>query len=144
MTPEALAGLHAACFTTPRPWSAAEFSGLLADPQVFLIVETDGFLLGRAVMDEAEVLTLAVASVARRQGFGARLVAGFLAQAAARGAGRAFLEVAADNAAAIALYARLGFVQAGRRRRYFRTPAGDSVDALVLARPLAGAVPPGI
>lgn len=95
-----------------------------------------GFLLGRIVADEAEVLTLAVDPASRRRGIGARLVAAFLAEAAARGAGRAFLEVAADNAAARALYAAAGFAEVARRRGYYRDPAGGAVDALVLARDL--------
>ena len=82
MTPEDLAALHARCFTIPRPWSAAEFAGFLADPLAFLLVEGDaGFLLGRAVAGEAELLTLAVAPEARRRGLGQRLVGRFLYQA---------------------------------------------------------------
>lgn len=154
MTPEALAALHSACFSRPRPWSAAEFAALLAGPGVVLLLEPGasptpslpraggrrradpalGFLLGRVVADEAEVLTLAVDPAARRQGTGARLVAAFLAHAAARGAARAFLEVAEDNSAAIALYRGAGFTEVGRRRGY----AAPGVDALVLARGLDG------
>lgn len=138
MTPEALAQLHGACFTVPRPWTAAEFAGLLDGPGVFLLTEgAEGFLMGRALAGEAELLTLAVAPAARRQGLGARLVARFLAEARARGAESAFLEVAAGNAAALALYLAAGFAQAGRRRGYYRGPDGHIEDALVLAQPLA-------
>ncbi|MGL4236761.1 ribosomal protein S18-alanine N-acetyltransferase [Tabrizicola sp.] len=137
MTPEALAALHARCFRTPRPWSTEDFSGVTSDPLVFLLVEGDaGFLLGRAVAGEAELLTLAVAPEARRRGLGGRLLARFLYQARLRGAGRVFLEVSAQNTAAIALYESAGFSQAGQRRGYYRTPEGERVDALVLARDL--------
>lgn len=136
MTPADLARLHAASFTTPRPWSAAEFAGLLASAGSFLIRDPDGFALARAVADEAEVLTLAVAPAARRQGIGRRLLAGLLAEAAARGCRSVFLEVAADNAAALALYRRAGFTVAGRRPAYYAAPDGRRIDALVLARPL--------
>ena len=138
MTPDVLAALHGRVFTTPRPWNIAEFTALLADPLVFLLVEGDAaFLLGRSVAGEAELLTLAVAPEARQRGLGRRLVARFLYQARLRGADEAFLEVAADNAAALALYARAGFGQAGRRRGYYRTAEGAAVDALVLRRVLA-------
>lgn len=138
MTPEALAHLHARCFRAPPPWTVADFAEFLADPLAFLLVEGDaGFLLGRAVAGEAELLTLAVAPEARRLGLGRRLVARFLYQAQLRGAERAFLEVAADNAAAIALYESAGFVGAGRRGAYYRAPDGSRTDALVLARDLA-------
>lgn len=140
MTPEALAALHARCFRSPPPWSAADFAGFLTDPLAFLLVEGDaGFLLGRAVAGEAELLTLAVAPEARRLGLGRKLVARFLYQAQLRGADRAFLEVKADNAPAIALYESSGFVPAGRRRAYYREPDGSRSDALVLARELAAA-----
>ncbi len=144
MTPEALAALHTRCFTTPRPWTAAEFEGFLADPLAFLLVEGDAaFLLGRAVAGEAELLTLAVAPEARGRGLGIRLVSRFLYQARLRQAGAALLEVAADNAAALALYARAGFVEVGRRRGYYRLPDGRAVDALVLRRALAQQAPHG-
>jgi ribosomal-protein-alanine N-acetyltransferase len=140
VTPEVLAALHARCFRTPKPWSAADFSGFLADSLCFLLVEGDaGFLLGRAVAGEAELLTLAVAPDARRRGLGRKLVARFLYQARLRGADSAFLEVSAENAAAMALYESAGFAQSGRRSGYYRTPDGTRVDALVMHRELAAA-----
>ncbi len=133
MTPGALAALHARCFAVPRPWTAAEVAALLADPLVFLLAEGDaGFLVGRAVAGEAEILTLAVAPEARRRGLGRRLVARFVTQARARGAAEAFLEVAAGNAGALALYRAAGFAETGRRRAYY----ADGTDALVLRRRL--------
>ena len=70
--PTALAALHASAF--PAPWSAAVFADLLAQPGVLLGVEPDGFILIRVVLDEAEILTLAVVPPARRHGLGRRLV----------------------------------------------------------------------
>lgn len=138
MTPDALAVLHARSFQTPAPWSAADFAQLVADPLVFLLVEGDaGFLLGRAVAGEAELLTVAVAPEARRRGTGRKLLARFLYQARVRGADRAFLEVSARNAPAIALYESAGFERAGLRRNYYLAPDGARIDALVLARDLA-------
>jgi ribosomal-protein-alanine N-acetyltransferase len=143
VTPADLAALHARAFTTPRPWSEAEFAALLADPLAFLLVEGDaGFLLGRAVAGEAELLTIAVLPEARRLGLGRRLVGRFIYQARLRGADSAFLEVAEDNAAARALYLAAGFAEAGRRRGYYRTPEGKAVDALVLVRSLQERAPP--
>jgi [ribosomal protein S18]-alanine N-acetyltransferase len=140
VTPEALAALHARVFRTPPPWSAADFAGFLADPLAFLLVEGDAaFLLGRAVAGEAEVLTLAVAPDARRRGLGRKLVARFLYQARLRGADRAFLEVAASNRAAVALYESVGFAAAGMRRGYYADQDGGRVDALVLARQISPA-----
>lgn len=127
-----MARLHAQCFTRPRPWSAREFASLLGGEGVFIRTGAEGFLIGRVAADEAEVLTLAVAPSARRRGIGRALLSGFEAEALARGAGVAFLEVAADNAAALALYDRAGFRRAGLRRGYF----GAGLDALVLRKRL--------
>lgn len=137
MTPEALAALHAAAFTdTPRPWSAAEFASLLAEPTVRLAAEPEGFALVRLAGPEAELLTLAVAPAARRRGLATRLLARLSALATAAGAEEMLLEVAATNAAARALYARAGFVEVGRRPRYYTRASGPPLDALVLRRPL--------
>ena len=136
MTPDAMAALHAACFTTPRPWSAQEFEAVLADALCFTLFESQGFLVGRAVAGEAELLTLAVDPTARRVGLGAALVKRFLAEAKTRGAASAFLEVSAQNQAAISLYAQAGFAEVGLRRAYYAQPHGAPIDALVLSRPL--------
>lgn len=136
MTPAEMAALHAASFTTPRPWSAAEFAGFLADPLCFALTGPGGFLLGRVVAGEAELLTVAVAPDQRRRGTGAALVARFLQEARARGADSAFLEVAAGNDPARALYAAAGFRPAGKRRGYYQRPDGGREDALILVRSL--------
>lgn len=134
MTPAALAALHGRCFTTPRPWTEAEFAGFLADPLAFVLVEGDaGFLLGRVVAGEAELLTLAVAPEARRRGLGRKLLARFIYQARLRAAETAFLEVAAGNAAARALYLAGGFAESGRRKHYYHGPDGTHDDAIVMA-----------
>lgn len=136
MTPDAIAALHAACFSTPRPWSAAEFAALGNDPLCFNLIESQGFLIGRAVAGEAEILTLAVAPAMRRLGIGNRLVQGFLVEARKRDATSAFLEVSAQNQAAIALYLQAGFSEVGRRKAYYNQPQGAPLDALILAQTL--------
>lgn len=135
----ALAELHASSFDTP--WSSDAFEDLLAQSGVWALADADGFILMRVVADEAEVLTLAVRPAARRAGLARRLVDQALDRAAGQGAARVFLEVAADNAAAQALYARAGFREAGRRSRYYARRDGQRVDALLLALELASPLP---
>ncbi|SIQ23110.1 ribosomal-protein-alanine N-acetyltransferase [Paracoccus thiocyanatus] len=133
MTPQDLAALHGRCFAAhPRPWTAAEFQALLAGPANFLLIRPQAFLLGRAIADEAELLTLAVAPEARRQGLASALLAEFAATSRARGARAAFLEVAADNAAALALYAGAGWEAVGKRRDYY----APGIGAIVMRRAL--------
>lgn len=137
MTPEALSQLHALSFTDmPRPWSAGEFAGLLEATDIVLVHRPGGFALGRVIGPEAELLTLAVHPDRRRRGLGMALVRDFEDAVAARGAEVALLEVAATNEAGRALYARLGYAQAGRRPGYYRRATAPPVDALLLRKSL--------
>ena len=140
MTATEMATLHAACFSTPRPWSASEIISLLDSPFCFLLTEPAGFLIGRVVAGEAELLTLAVDPKARQRGTGGRLVDAFIAAVQTRGAESAHLEVSAANLPAQSLYARKGFVQKGRRTGYYNTPDGKRLDALLLARAIPSAI----
>lgn len=119
---EVYAALHRRCFA--EGWSARAFAELLAGPGVAgAIAEVEeaplGFVLCRAVLDEAEILTIGVLPEARGAGAGAALLRH--AEAAARGCGatRMFLEVSVTNRAALALYARAGFQEVGIRRGYY-------------------------
>ena len=134
----ALAALHGEAFDAP--WSETEFAALLGGPGVFAIVATDdsapiGFILCRVAAGEAEILTLATALAHRRQGVAAALVEAAIARTAVAGANALFLEVAADNAAAVALYTGNGFHRVGLRRGYY-TQGPERTDALVLRRDL--------
>ena len=120
-----LAVLHASAFD--HPWTAHELADLMAGGAMALMAD-HGFILVRAAAGEAEILTLAVAPAARRQGLGRTLLDAAIARL---GPAELFLEVAADNAAAIALYQAAGFKQVGIRRGYYARTDGK-VDALML------------
>lgn len=135
---ELLASLHARAF--PKPWSAAEIAKLMENQAVFALLhgdgaEAQGFVMGWAAAGDAEVLTVAVAPEARRRGFGAALVTAAAVAALVRGAKSIHLEVAEDNTAARALYAKLGYAEAGRRSAYYAGEGGP-VDAIVMRRDL--------
>lgn len=131
MHPEALAELHAQCFTSPRPWRADEFSALLEARGTFLISHTNGFALGRIAGLEAELLTIAVHPDSQNAGHGARLVDDFMCRAATLGAKDIFLEVAENNAPAIALYLKSGFAEVAKRKEYFKQINGPALTALI-------------
>ena len=134
-----MAQLHEAAFTTPAPWRAESFAALLAEPMVFALVSpcARAFALGRALAGEAELLTLATHPDARRAGLARALVQRFEAEARARGATQAFLEVAETNRAARALYAQAGWRQVGRRPGYYLEGAANApVAALVMRKSL--------
>ncbi|QFT98406.1 ribosomal-protein-alanine N-acetyltransferase [Roseovarius sp. THAF8] len=137
MTPEALADLHARAFAgQSRSWSAAEFRDLLDRDHVFVVGDTKAFAMGQAVAGEAELLTLATDPKVRRQGRGRACLRAFEDAAVSRGAERLFLEVAADNDAALALYLSEGFSDLARRVGYYTRSQGRPVDALVLEKRL--------
>ena len=93
---------------------------------------TVGFIIGQVMADEAEILSLGVAPELQRRGIGGMLVEA-IKRATKRAEGkRLFLDVAADNAAAMALYTRLGFAEARRRKAYYPRKDGPAVDAIVL------------
>jgi ribosomal-protein-alanine N-acetyltransferase len=127
--PAQLAALHAACF--PDAWTTKALSDLFATG-AFAFHSDDGFVLARVAGGEAEILTLAVAPVARGRGMGRALLTAAIAQARAMDAQTMFLEVGTDNPAALALYAGLGFIKVGDRKAYY-----NGRDALVLRLPLS-------
>ncbi len=136
---EALEAVHAKAFD--KSWTAPDIVRLMQIMGGFALISEDsegisGFILARVIAGEAEILTLAVAPWARRQGAGLVLVEAVAAEAARRGASVVFLEVATDNAAAVALYQSAGFETAGMRRAYYARPDAPSADALVLRRAL--------
>ena len=129
MTPPEMAALHAAAFAPARGWSAAEFSTLCAAPHVKLFSSAHGFALVRTVAEEAELLTLAVRPSHHRQGIADALMIAWMQGAQAE---TAFLEVAADNQSAQALYAKHGFAEVGRRKAYYARPDSSPVDAVLM------------
>lgn len=135
----ALHALYEECFE--EPFAEASFRTLLASPGMWaaLAWRADdggpvpvGFAVARVAADEAEVISIGVAPAARRRGVGAALLADVMARAVAHGAVRIFLEVAEDNAAAIALYVSAGFEKVGRRPGYYQRKTSRPVAALIM------------
>ena len=94
-----------------------------------------GFILSRHVVDEEELLLVAVRPEYRGKGIGRRLIETFADRAADRGVTKIYLEVRANNPA-MALYRRAGFKEIGRRPEYYRTLDGKPIDAITFARNL--------
>ena len=89
--------------------------------------EITGFVLGRQITDEAEILNLGVLLERRRQGEGGALLEKALAEFRTRGVGRVFLEVRESNEIAIGFYEKRDFSKVGRRVGYYREPAEAAV-----------------
>jgi ribosomal-protein-alanine N-acetyltransferase len=133
-----LAAVHASAFR--RPWSTLDFERLMAERGVvadglFLgrATRPSGFVLSRIVLDEAEIITVAIAPEARGKGHARPLLAHHVDALSRRGVARLHLEVEEGNAPAIALYRRAGFRETGRRAGYYHKADGTKASALTMA-----------
>jgi len=138
---DALARIHANCFDAA--WDAQSFRRFLGKPGMLALVAKDAaendlqaFILVQLAADESEIISLGTYASARRTGLAYALLIRAIADAAHRGAKAMYLEVAEDNAAALALYRRCGFTLQARRKSYYERP-DSAIDALVLRRPLS-------
>ena len=143
MTPARMAQIHAAAFAGHgQIWSEADIAAMLARPVIHAVsLGSEGFALVQIVAPEAELLTIAIDPHAQGKGHGAALLRQVMDAALAASAQDLFLEVAADNARALALYGRAGFVRTGLRRGYYARPGSAFVDALTLRRVLSAQKP---
>lgn len=122
-------------------WTRSQTLGVLAMPGIRLTLALiddvpAGFALLRAILDEAELLLIAVDPARRRTGVGGALLRAVEVDCATRGTRKIHLEVRAGNTAA-RLYTARGFAQVGERRGYYRGNAGQSFDAHTYAKTLA-------
>ncbi len=140
-----LAELHRAIFTAPwdQVWSEESLARILAMPGANGWILEDGpeplgFALARFTLDEGEILLTGILPAARGKGHARRLMQAVIAAAREAGVARLFLEHAAPNAAAAALYGGLGFGRIGSRRDYYRDTGGKPYDAVTMALELLG------
>ena len=125
-----VAALEKVCFS--MPWSENSIRSELTNPlSLWFVAEENGTLLGYigspAVMDEADVMNVAVVPDRRREGIALKLVEALVAALNEKGVHALLLEVRASNEPAKALYERQGFIQVGRRPNYYRNPKEDAL-----------------
>lgn len=115
-----------------QPWSRDMFWVEVSENPCsrFFVAETAGGVVGYVggwvVVDEMQVISLAVRPDARRRGLASRLLER-LFTSAGEGLARASLEVRRSNQAAIAMYGRFGFREAGVRIGYYDDPREDAL-----------------
>lgn len=129
-----VAELEKLCFSDP--WSEKSVTSELENElSLWLVAEEDGIVCGyvgsQTVLDETDMMNIAVAPNCRRQGVAAALIADLVDRLKARGSRCLRLEVRESNAPAIALYLHLGFTQLGVRKNYYRNPKEN---ALILGK----------
>ena len=131
----ALASLHKNCFETA--WREEEFLDFIKESIVLVAGRpVSGFIIARHILDEAEIISLAVSPCARNMGIGTALLAEACDQLSQLGVRRIFLEVAQDNHSALTLYHRAGFSHVNLRKAYYRRSVGPAVDAVIMSRNL--------
>ena len=124
-----LAEMEKMCFSDP--WSVSAFEYELKNPLSVWLVAAEGqcvigYVGSQTVIDESDVMNIAVLPQYRRQGVGERLICELITRLNDKGSKSLTLEVRVSNAPAIALYNKLGFQQVGRRPNYYRNPKEDA------------------
>ena len=129
-----VAALEKQCFSDP--WSENSVASELENPlSLWLIAEENGAVCGyvgsQTVLDETDMMNIAVHPDCRRKGIAAALITELVSRLKARGSRVLRLEVRESNFSAIALYKAMGFTQLGLRKNYYRNPKEN---ALILGK----------
>lgn len=126
---DTLENLHRACFPY-KPWTASDFADLKKSG-CDIMASQNGFVVWRVVADEAEIITIGVHPDARGTGIASAMLTLVENDIKKRGGTKIFLEVAADNQPARALYEKNGYVNIGVRPKYY-----DGTDAILMEKTL--------
>ena len=122
--------LEKLCFSDP--WSENSVASELENPlSLWLVAEKNGAVVGyvgsQTVMDETDMMNIAVHPDHRRQGIAEALIEALIAVLKRKGSRSLTLEVRISNENARRLYEKLGFCQAGIRKNYYRNPREDAI-----------------
>ena len=125
-----VAQLEKLCFSDP--WSENSVASELENPlALWLVAEKHGAVVGyvgsQTVMDETDMMNIAVHPDHRRQGIAEALIEALITALKQKGSRSMTLEVRASNENARRLYEKLGFQQAGIRKNYYRNPREDAI-----------------
>lgn len=125
-------------------WTLRNFSDAHASGNTLTVLTVDGVTSGIAavmhVLDESELLEIAVQPTMQGRGYGKALLAQAIALARRNGAVRMFLEVRESNARARKMYTSFGFEETGRRKNYYPTENGRE-DAILMTAQFSRSVP---
>ena len=120
-------------------WSAKQFAdSLLTDGHIGLLLQKDrvalGFCLCRFVLDEAELLHIALLPEAQGRGWASALWAQMRVLLLQKNVATVFLELRVSNATALAAYCAWGFTQQGLRKKYYPAvrEGAEPEDALLM------------
>jgi ribosomal-protein-alanine N-acetyltransferase len=123
------------------PWSEKSFADACTNPNnVYLVCEYDGEIAGYCgmwtVMGEGNITNMAVSVDFRRRGIGESLMRALHEEGSRMGVDTFFLEVRESNASAISLYKKMGYTEAGKRKRFYEKPVEDAI-VMCAMKPIA-------
>lgn len=125
-----VADLEKLCFSDP--WSEKSVASELDNPLSIWLVAVEGerlagYVGSQTVLDETDMMNIAVHPDYRRRGVAEQLVEQLVEALKQRGSRCLTLEVRASNEPARKLYEKLGFQQIGLRKNYYRNPREDAL-----------------
>lgn len=125
-----VAELEKICFADP--WSEKSIASELENPLSYWLVALEGSTVAgyagsQTVLGETDMMNVAVRPECRRKGVAEALIAALIAELKERESRCLTLEVRYSNAPARALYEKLGFLEVGRRKNYYRNPREDAL-----------------
>jgi ribosomal-protein-alanine N-acetyltransferase len=129
-----MAKLHLLSGSLTRPWSESEYKILLSTDTIRFFYVENGFLVGRLIGPDAEILNVIVHPKYRRLGKARYLIDKFEKEAKEEGSSKCFLEVAESNSRANKLYQSLNYLSVGKRKNYYEFVDGRTDNASILAK----------
>lgn len=139
---EALLEMEQRCFTSP--WSAQRLNEYLTpSPRKLALGLYDNGLIGFAIfsiiLDEAELLQIAISPLEQRKGYALNLIERSFEALKGKGVAKLMLEVNSTNLPAVGLYKRIGFKEDGVRNGYYPSSfsGGDREDAILMSYQLS-------
>lgn len=126
-----IVALEQLCFSDP--WSSMAFHSELHNPLSLWLVALDddqclmGYIGSQTVLDESDIMNVAVSPQYRKQGVATALIDSLCNALKDKSVKKLSLEVRKSNVSAISLYQKLGFIQVGLRKNYYRNPKEDAL-----------------
>tara|TARA_B100001094_G_C18046687_1_gene727809 strand:+ start:220 stop:696 length:477 start_codon:yes stop_codon:yes gene_type:complete len=125
--------------SNPYPWTETNFKDCIEKGYYSLALEEKEKLIGFAIMaissEESHLLNIGIEKTSRGSGYGEKLLKKMIIAAEVMGSKKIILEVRISNTIAYHLYKKLGFVEIGIRKKYYRLPEGRE-DAFVMSKNL--------